>query len=176
MKKILLAAACTIGLNGCGNLNPQTGAELRALAQTSVFLKESTYEVGRTASTVTQSWRTGAAKCLNRRTHTTTGGGNIGGVPMMAGALTIYSSQIQSTGSGGVELTVRMKTLGIDMTGATRENPTVIFAATVTPVAGGSRITDVMVTGAPFPVSNPINEGVRAWAEGTSSACPTMPR
>lgn len=179
MKKLLVTAACIIGLSGCEGMNPQSGTELLAIAQTSALIKASTYQVTRSPAAVAQSWRAGAAKCLNQQTQST---GVTGFMPMagtgssmaMYGTTTVdYESSVQPLSGGRYELTVRA--VGGSIFSSAENTPdTYIFAAIVAPAAAGSRVDDAMGV-VPFPGRNPIPVGVRSWAEGTSTACPNMP-
>lgn len=179
MKKLLLAATCVIGLSGCEGMNPQSGTELLAMAETTALVRASTYRVERSATAVAQSWRAGAAKCLNRQTQTTgvVGympiAGTASSMPIMGTTIINYQSSVQPLGGGRHELTVRMLR-GSIFDGPNGPQGTIMFAAIATPEAGGSRINDAMGV-VPFPGQNPIPVEVRAWAEGSSTACPNMP-
>jgi len=171
-----MAVACMSTLSACTVDYAQSASELTARVGSTSYFKSNNYQVSRSAAAVSQSLRAGANKCLNQRTTGQIYGGSHMGAPILHNTVTDYTTTVRNNGRGGIEMAVRMTSRGFRISMDEPEGGEIIFTANVTPSGGGARVVDAWMDQNLFTPSDPIADGVRAWAEGTSSACPEMPR
>ena len=151
---------------GCAGKMPQTAEQFRQMAPGAFMVQVQSFEVKRSPREIGETFRRRAPECLNMTIRTTSSA---------PGSYQVIDTAYKATviaGSDKAELHLQQKHLkGVVAVYKEPEQGHYLFVVDATPA--GARATKVQIIG-PSRGYDVVVRAFKAWADGSSTACPDM--
>jgi hypothetical protein len=182
--KMILGALFLLGLlNGCGGANvwPKTPQEYRDGIQHSAFGKKESFVVDRSYATVASLFQRNSRRCLNKtfKVTSTTYGGPF---PTTSTNIMAYRAKFRR-GATRSTLSIKENSSSLQESGVTAalygappKDGTYVFVVDLKKIGSGKTQVDIyrpsILIG--IPARQNTLKAIKAWANGTSRACPNL--